>query len=101
MTPLQVLVGLTAIKIEKVYDYTQVFFSDGTVLSVFNKYTFERGSLSGIRGRKVTSVEDQVNAISVFFENDGCLSIGLSDDGYNGPEAVVLRQAGKPPVVWN
>lgn len=101
MDALQILVGLIIGKIEKVHDYVQIVFSDGTALSIFNNYVYDGGSVFGVEGKTVRSVEESGSSIIILFESGESLSIGLDDDDYNGPEAMVLRQEGKCPVVWN
>jgi len=86
---------------EEVNDYIQVVFSDGTTLSIFNNYSYESGSVRAVEGKKVKSVEEVNNKVIITFEDDDCLSIGMGDDDYNGPEAMVLRQKSEPLVVWN
>ena len=101
MAALQILIGLIIGKIEEVHDYIQVVFSDGTTLSIFNNYVCDAGSILSIEGKTVRSVEESDSSVVIYFEGGKSLSIGLNDDDYNGPEAMVLRQEGKSPVVWN
>ncbi|WP_311567543.1 hypothetical protein [Photobacterium arenosum] len=101
MAALQILIGLIIGKIEKVHDYVQIVFSDSTTLSIFNNYVYDGGSVLGIKGKTVRSVEESDRSVIILFESGESLSIGLDDDDYNGPEAMVLRQEGKSPVVWN
>ncbi|WP_316672702.1 hypothetical protein [uncultured Tolumonas sp.] len=101
MVALQILIGLIIGKIEKVHDYIQIVFSDSTTLSIYNNYIYDGGSVLGIEGKMVRSVEESDNSVIIFFESGESLSIGLDDNDYNGPEAMVLRQEGESPVVWN
>jgi hypothetical protein len=101
MAALQMLIGLIISKIEKVHDYIQIVFSDGTTLSIFNNHVYDGSSVLSIEGKEVKSVDESANALVIRFESGESLSVGLSDDDYNGPEAMVLRQEGKPSIVWN
>ena len=101
MATLQILIGLIVSKIEEVHDYIQIVFSDGANLSIFNNYVYNGGSVLGIEGKTVRSVEESGNSVIILFDSGESLFIGLDDDDYNGPEAMVLRQEGKSPVVWN
>lgn len=101
MTALQILIGLTISKIEEVHDYIQLVFSDGTTLSIFNNYYYDGGSVLAIEGKKIKSVEEVGSKVVIAFEDGGCMSVGMTDDDYNGPEAMVLRREGEPPVVWS
>ncbi len=101
MTALQILIGLIIGKIEKVHDYIQVVFSDGTTLSIFNNYAYDGDSVLSIEGNRVSGVEESANSVVIIFEGGKSLTVGLNDEDYNGAEAMVLRQEGKSPVVWN
>lgn len=101
MAALQILIGLIISKVEEVHDYIQIVFSDGTTLSIFNNYVCESGSVLGIEGKEVKSVKESGDGILIVFGDSSSISVGLRDDDYNGPEAMVLRQEGKSPVVWN
>ena len=101
MTALQILIGMLISKIEKVHDYIQVVFSDGTTLSIFNNHSYDGGSVHLVEGKKVKSVEEVDDKVIITFEDGNCLSIGMGDNDYNGPEAMVLAREGESPVVWN
>jgi len=101
MTALQILVGLTIGSIEKIHDYVQIIFSDGTTLTIFNNFVFDFGRRSVIEGVEIKSVDESATALTIFFESEASLSIGLNADDYNGPEAMVLRREDTPAVVWN
>ena len=101
MAALHVLIGLIIGKIEEVHDYIQIVFSNGTTLSIFNNYVYDGGSVLGIEGKEVKSVEESGDGILIVFGDGRSISVGLKDDDYNGPEAMVLKQEGESPVVWN
>ena len=101
MAALQILIGLIITKIEEVHDYIQLVFSDGTTLSIFNNNHYDGGSVLIVEGKKVVSVEEGDSKVVLTLDDGSCLSIGLSDDDYNGPEAIVLRRVGEFPVVWS
>ena len=101
MTALQMLISLLVQKIEVVHDYVQILFSDGTKLTVFNNYIYDGDTIQGIVGTKVVSVEESDVSIVITFDDLLSLSISLSPDDFNGPEAMVLRREGEPTVVWN
>lgn len=101
MAALQILIGLIIEKFENVHDDIQIVFSDSTTLSIFNNYVYDGESVLGIEGKAVRSVEESDSSVVILLESGESLSIGLGDDDYNGPEAMVLRQKRKSPVVWN
>lgn len=101
MAALQILIGLIIGKVEEVHDYIQLVFSDGTTLNIFNNYVYDGGSILGIEGKEVKSVEESGDGILIAFDDGSSISVGLRGDDYNGPEAMMLRQEGKSPIVWN
>ncbi len=101
MVALKILIGLIIRKVEEVHDYIQLIFSDGTTLSIFNNYYYDGGSVLALEGKKVKSVEDMDSKVVITFEDGGCMSICMTDDDYNGPEAMVLRREGESPIVWS
>lgn len=101
MAALQVLIGLIIRKVEKVNDYIQIVFSDGTTLSIFNNYVYDGDSVLSIEDNTVRFVEESDSSVVITFEGGKSLTIGLNDDEYNGAEAMMLRQEGKSPIVWN
>lgn len=101
MGALQILIGLVISKIEEVHDYIQIDLSDGTTLSIFSNYVYDGGSALSIKDSKIQFVEEFGGGIIILFDNGRSISVGLNHDDYNGPEAMVLRQEGKSPVVWN
>ncbi len=101
MSVLNILIGLVVSRIDTVHDYIQFVFSDGTMLSVLNNFVYDGESVLKTEGRKVESVDGLDKAIVIQFEGGESLRIGLTDEDYNGPEAIVLKQEGKSPVVWN
>ena len=97
---LQQLIGLSVIRAEKVHDYLQLEFSNGTILSIFNNHQYGMGSLSSIQGKQLLTVDELEDRISFKFQK-GDLSVGMGDADYNGPEAMVLKREGEPFVIWN
>lgn len=101
MSSLQVLIGLSVEKIEKVHDYIQIAFFGGAILSIFNKYFYDGDSVLDIQHRKVMAVHESDDKVSIIFDNERSFSVGLKDHDYNGPEAMILMREGKVPIVWS
>lgn len=101
MAALQILIGLIINRIEEVHDYIQLVFSDGTMLSIFNNHHYDGGSVLIVEGKKVESVDEGGSKVVITLDDGSCISIGMSDEDYNGPEAMVLIREGESPVVWN
>jgi len=101
MSALYILIGLIIFEIELVHDYIQIIFSDSTILSIYNNYVYDGESILGIQGDRVKTVEESESAVVIHLESGETLCISLVNDDYNGPEAIVLKQEGKSPVVWS
>lgn len=101
MTALHILIGLFIQRIESIHDYIQVVFSDGSVLSIFNTYSYDGASLFDVSDVKVIDVSELEEIVTIKLEHGGVLLIDLKEDAYNGPEAMVLIRESEPPVVWS
>lgn len=101
MAALENLTGLLVCKVEKLHDYFQIVFSDGASLSIFNKYEYDGGLIHDIEGKTVESIVEPGNSITIFFDSGYSLSIGFTENDYNGPEVMILRRGEEPPLVWN
>lgn len=101
MRGLQTLIGLIIQKIERVHDYLQLVFSDGTTLNIYNNHRYDSGSIFSVEGEQVASVIEADSEITFKFQNGGILSVGMRDEDYNGPEAMQLIKKGEPPIVWS
>ena len=101
MNALQILIGLSISKIEKVQDYIQIIFLDGSILSIFNSYVYDGKVLKDIEGKSIMSTEESKSFMIIHFNSGHSLSVGLNEDDFNGPEAMTLKQDGKPLVVMS
>jgi hypothetical protein len=79
-------------------------FVDGSSLSIFNSVSWAGPAstqLSAINGRCVTEAREQGESARLVFDDGSILQVDLRNSAYTGPEAMVLRIAGQPIVVWN
>ena len=95
------LPGLVVEKIVKVHDYVQIYYSDRVIMNVYNNYQHNSETLSSIENCIVETAEENDQRVLIRFVGGVFLSISLSDDAYNGPEALTLFVEGETPVVWN
>ena len=100
MGVLSELTGVSISGIENVHDYMQVKFSSGAALTIYNNCRFEDGACKAV-GSTVKSTTESGDEIVIMLEGGGSIHIGLQEDDYVGPEAMVLSQEGAPDVVWN
>lgn len=101
MAALHILIGLFIKHIESIHDYIQIVFADGTVLNIFNSYSYDGASLFDVSNLKVIDVSELEKVVTIKLENGSVLMIDLKEEAYNGPEAMMLIREGESPVVWN
>jgi hypothetical protein len=101
MSLIQSIKNLVVAEIKPQLDYIQLFFTDGTILNVYNNHKFNKRDVSALKMIFVKSVEELKDKLIVEFDDHLTLSIGLEGDDYNGPEALALFRPGKPPVILN
>jgi hypothetical protein len=73
-------------------------------LFIYNRWTFlnkisER--VEGLKGQKLTSIRTVSETLELWFNSADVIEIDMSDDGYIGPEALVLNGPDDLTVVWN
>lgn len=82
------------------HDYLQVVFESGTTLTVNNKYSFLGGQPDDFDGAVVTGVETSLAAFTMCFGGNLSLSVGLGEEDYFSPEAMVLDTGKGGVFVW-
>lgn len=98
--PLQQLVGHPVKSASTVHDYVQLHFGNGAVLNIYNRIE-TIGRWIDLPGVTLTSVTDRRPiGIQIEFANGVEILIGLSDEDFNGPEAMELIPPYGPRVVW-
>ena len=93
------LIGCTVTKVERVHDYLQIIFSNGSIMNVYNKYSYD-GNVSDLVSKTLVSFSEHSDSVELRFVGSR-FEIGLRDADYSGPEAIALRRPGKEPVIWN
>jgi hypothetical protein len=101
MKSLKHLVGLIVEGISKSHDYLQLFLDDGTVITIYNNYTFNKTSKEIFEKNKIISINETKDKIEFTIENTGDIIVSLKDDDYNGPEAIELSKKNQPTIVWS
>ncbi len=103
---LQKLIGLKILEIEVVFEeQLQVLFEDRICLSVFNKcrLTISETTLASgqiLANTFLSNVYENNQNITLTFSNGIELSIDMSEEAYQGPEAMTLYRPNQPIVVW-
>lgn len=101
MMALDILIGLLIKQITQIEDYIQIGFDNGIILNVFNSYSYDGGVLFNITNAEVVSVTELQDYIEIKINDSGVLKVDLTDEAYQGPEALALIREGEPPVIWN
>jgi hypothetical protein len=96
---LNTLVGNQVSKSLAIEDYIQLFFENGDVLNIYNRYVLEPGSVT-LEGRLLERVIETNNALTLEFVDQIKLVIDLKDSGYQGPEAIQLNRSNGQIIIW-
>lgn len=101
---LDLLLGVKLSKAEVVHDYLQLRFENGVILNVFNAFRmreFSIDDLSKISGCEICAVRIDETSVEFEFLGGGSIWVGMSDDDYQGPEAMEYIGAAGDRVVWS
>lgn len=99
MNPFARLIGQSVIKVIELEDQLTISFSAGDVLSIYNSWQLHELDVSALMGQRATRVDMKNDSLGLVLLK-GSLRVDLSDEGYNGPEALLLTGlSGKPFVV--
>lgn len=99
MSKLDEIIGLTVENADEIEDYIQLTIFNNKKLSIFNDYICS-SPLENIKNKKIIFIEFSKQILKIFFEENISLFIGLDDESYNSPEAMVLLNNGIF-TVWN
>ena len=101
MSVLTRLVGSNIEDVCIVHDYLQVFFAGSVILNINNSYCIIGSTVKSLQGKKLISVLESEQEIERVFEGLAKISIDMTPDGFQGPEAMQLLRPGFPLVIWN
>ena len=105
MSILHNLAGSAVDKSEIVEDDLIVWFQNGELLTVYNKFQITAsdgspGTDRALAGATLTELTEDDASLQLTFSNGINLTIDMSEDGYSGPEALQLTRPGLPSIVW-
>ena len=88
-------------RIEKIHDYVQIYFDDGSVLNIFNDFSIGCSKFGDLIGCEV--VEIVINESDIYFSLSKGITIrvGMVDADFYGPEAMEYIPTTGPSVVWS
>lgn len=87
-------------KAERIHDYAQIYFDDGAVLNIFNSLSVTGGEFADLTGSEVIGVNSGEVAINLLLSNGRSVRVGMTDDDYQGPEAMEYITADGTRIVW-
>jgi len=100
---LGLLVGHKIQRVEKLYDYLQLWFDNGIMLNIFNIFTmigFESDAVSLLAGCEVCAINESDEGVEFVFLGGMLLRVGLQNNDYQGPEAIEFIGKGGERVIW-
>jgi hypothetical protein len=82
------------------HGYLQLFFKDGSVLNIFNRYSLVGVDLRSLSGRRVENISEKRDHVTFSIERNAHLDIGLGDTDYTGPECMQYVARENVTIVW-
>lgn len=73
-------------------------------LFIYNRWTFlseKSERVEELKGKELTCVQTVSETLELWFNSADVIKIDMSDNGYIGPEALVLNGPDNLTVVWN
>jgi hypothetical protein len=77
---------------------------DHYTLFIYNRWTFISeisGRVEELKGQELTNIQTVSETMELWFNSADVIQIDMSDNGYIGPEALVLNGPDNSTVVWN
>lgn len=87
---LQSLEGRVVSSIMFLHDYLIVIFHPNIHLGIYNDYIYIPGNIFGMFDNTVSAVLEDSDKITIEFDNESRLIIGMRDEDYRSPEAGYL-----------
>ena len=98
------IIGKKVIRARQVHDYYQLLFDDGSVLNILNNFIVSGNmeyNITQFIGSVVTSINNTgCPAIEIRFSDGKWIRIGISENDYNGPEAMEYIDNNGIFTVW-
>lgn len=97
---LELIKNKKIVSINYIHGYLQIFFEQNCTLNIFNNFTISKEIIC-FKNEILKSFEEEKTFIKLIFSNDEYIIIDLSDDAYNGPEAIELSNDDKEIIIWS
>lgn len=96
----ELLQGRQVTQVCFVHDYLQIVFGE-LFLTINNDYEFIGAEVKDFIGGIVEKTQASDVTFTLVFSGGRNLKIGITDEDYHCPEAMVLSSKEIPTVVWN
>lgn len=96
----QKLVGQSVTQIVFIHDYVQIVFANDMTLTINNNFDFLGGNPNKFIDACVQGTLTTDAAFRMQFSDNRALTVGLADQDYFGPEAMVLTANDGSTIVW-
>src|SRR5262249_36728261 len=102
---LEGLAGRKVVSVVVLHDYLQLVFEGDNILTINNACELmnegkRESNLQKLEGQALESVSRRQSKIILTFSQGDEVMIDLSDEAYSSPEAMILNQPGRSPIVW-
>jgi len=94
------LYGQTVTQVVFVHNYLQIVFAGEMTLTINNNYAFVGGQPNEFIDTRVLGTFTTDTEFKVRFSDGLELSVGIADQDYVGPEAMVLQAKDSDIIVW-
>lgn len=95
----ELLTGRQITRVCFVQDYLQIWFGDVS-LNIYNSIDFIGGSAPDFVGETVGRTSTSEDAFTLIFSNGRELWVGLANEDYQSPEAMLLHSKQDGYVTW-
>lgn len=96
----ELLLGRQVTQVCFVRDYLQIFF-DNMSLTINNNYEFIGDEAKEVVGAVVEKTLTSAVGFTVEFSDGRKLTVGITDNDYHGPEAMILCSKETGTIVWD
>ena len=95
------LVGKKIVDINICHDYLQMNIENLYGINIYNNYNLNGKKASDFKGKIIVGIRRTQDSLIFSFSDSLKITMGLSDEDFNGPEAMENRGPSGAIIVWN
>jgi hypothetical protein len=89
-------IGSIVSHIEYIHDYISIYFSDNSILHIYNRFNLSNSLIVTYVGLTLLGIESsekssQLKSLLLIFSKNQWIRIGLCDNDYSTPESYIYR----------